>query len=436
MRKRIHLKSYTASFVRAENDGKAAQLYGWVHERRNLGGIKFILLRDSSGLAQVTASKKSSDPAILTVIDELTPESVVYVEGTVQKSTMAKIGAELIPTKIEILNKALTPLPLDPSGKVPAEIETRLNARYMDLRRREPLAIFRIAHVVLQVIRDHLSNLGFREVITPRILASATEGGANLFKVDYFGLPAFLSQSPQLYKEVLTSSLERVFEIGSFFRAEESHTTYHLSEFVSIDIETAFATAEDVMKILEDLIVEIFASVKLTCKEELQTIGVDLMIPEKPFKRLPYQDALKELSEVGVEMKFGDDIHTLALRKLGEKYPGPYFITRWPTKAKTFYIAPEEENSELCQGFDLNYGFMEIASGGKRIHKRELLEKRLREQGLNPENFRSHLEAFDYGMPPHAGWAVGYGRLLMALTGAENIRDVVLFPRDKNRLTP
>ncbi len=267
-------------------------------------------------------------------------------------------------------------------------------------------------------------------------MASATEGGASLFKVDYFGLPAFLSQSPQLYKEVLTSSLERVFEIGSFFRAEESHTTYHLSEFVSIDIEAAFADAEDVMKLLEDLITEIFATVKIACKEELQTLGMDLKIPEKPFKRLPYTEALKELKEEGLEMKFGDDLHTLALRKLAEKYSGPYFVTRWPTKAKTFYISPEEANPELCQGFDLNYGFMEIASGGKRIHKRETLEQRLREQGLNPENFRSHLEAFDYGMPPHAGWAVGFGRLLMVLTGAQNIREVVLFPRDRNRLTP
>ncbi len=351
-------------------------------------------------------------------------------------STIAHLGAELIPSKIELLNKASTPLPLDPSGKVPAEIETRLNARYIDLRRREPLAIFQISHLVLQVIRDYLSNLGFREVITPRILASATEGGANLFKVDYFGMPAFLSQSPQLYKEVLTSSLERVFEVGSFFRAEESHTTYHLPEFVSIDIEAAFATAEDVMKILQDMIVEIFATVKLECKDELQTLGVDLKIPQKPFKQLPYQEVLKELQEAGVEMKFGDDLHTLALRKLGEKHPGPYFVTRWPTKAKTFYIAPEEENPELCHGFDLNYGFMEIASGGKRIHRRQLLEQRLREQGLNPENFQSHLEAFDYGMPPHAGWAVGFGRLLMVLTGAQNIREVVLFPRDRSRLTP
>jgi nondiscriminating aspartyl-tRNA synthetase len=430
------LKSYTASFVRAENDGKTAQLYGWVHERRNLGGIKFILLRDSSGLAQVTASKKSSDPSILTTIDELTPESVVYVEGTVQKSTMAKIGAELIPTKIELLNKAMAPLPLDPSGKVPAEIETRLNARFIDLRRPEPLAIFRIAHVVLQVIRDHLSNLGFLEVITPRILGSATEGGANLFKVDYYGQPAYLSQSPQLYKEVLTSSLERVFEIGPFFREEESHTTYHLSEFVSVDIETAFATAEDVMKILEDLIVEIFASVKVTCKEELQTLGVDLRIPEKPFKRLPYQEALREVNDSGLEMKFGDDLHTLAMRKLGEKYPSTCFVTHWPTRARTFYIMPEEENPDLCHAFDLNYGFVEIASGGKRIHTRKLLEKRLSEQGLNPKDFRSHLEAFDYGMPPHAGWAFGLGRLLTILTGVPNIREVVLFPRDQNRLTP
>lgn len=430
------MKSYTANFVRAENDGKKIELHGWVQEKRDLGGIKFILLRDSSGLAQITALKKNADPTLLATIDKLTPESVIHVEGIVQRSTLAKLGAELIPGRLELLNEALTPLPLDTSGKVPAEIETRLNARSIDLRRREPVAIFRISHVVLQTARDFLSDLGFREVITPRILGSATEGGANLFKVDYFGLPAFLSQSPQLYKEVLTSSLERVFEIGSFFRAEESHTTYHLSEFVSMDIEAAFANAEDVMKILEDLITEIFATVKVECSDELKTLGVELKIPEKPFKRLPYSELLEELRKDGVEIKFGDDIGTPALRKLGEKYSEAYFITHWPTATRAFYISPEEENSELCHAFDLNYGSMEIASGGKRIHEHAVLERRLREKELNPENFRSHLEAFDYGMPPHAGWAVGFGRLMMVLTGAQNIREVVLFPRDRNRLAP
>jgi len=231
-------------------------------------------------------------------------------------------------------------------------------------------------------------------------------------------------------------SLEKVFEIGPFFRAEMSHTRHHLSEFVSIDIEEAFADAEDVMQLLEQLMQHACRSVNEKCERELATLKYSLKVPEVPFKRLTYSAILEELKKEGVDIKWGEDIPTPAFRTLGKMHPYFYFIVDWPTEAKAFYIKPRDDKPEICEGFDLMWRWIELVSGGTRIASKELLMKRLREKGLNPESFRCHLQAFDYGMPPHAGWAIGLERLTMTLTGRKNIREVALYPRDKFRLTP
>jgi aspartyl-tRNA synthetase len=231
-------------------------------------------------------------------------------------------------------------------------------------------------------------------------------------------------------------SLERVFEVGPFFRAEESHTRRHLSEFVSIDIEQAFADAEDVMQLLEQLMQHTCKEVNEKCRREIAALNYQLEVPKIPFKRLTYNEILKDLSREGVEIPWGEDIPTQAFRTLGKIHPYFYFIIDWPTNAKAFYIKPKEDNPEICEGFDLMWRWVELASGGTRIASKELLIKRLEEKGLNPESFKHHLQAFDYGMPPHAGWAIGLERLTMMLTGKKNIREVTLYPRDKFRLTP
>jgi nondiscriminating aspartyl-tRNA synthetase len=231
-------------------------------------------------------------------------------------------------------------------------------------------------------------------------------------------------------------SLEKVFEVGPFFRAEESHTRRHLSEFVSVDIEKAFADAEDVMALLEQVIQHACKTVKEKCQKELSALKYKLDIPELPFKRLTYSEILDELKKQGVEIPWGEDIPTEAFRTLGKLHPNFYFITDWPTHAKAFYIKPREDNPELCEGFDLMWRWIELVSGGTRIAEKQLLITRLEEQGLNPEAFKHHLQAFDYGMPPHAGWAIGLERLTMALTGKKNIREVTFYPRDRLRLTP
>ncbi|MDH5793447.1 MAG: aspartate--tRNA(Asn) ligase, partial [Candidatus Bathyarchaeota archaeon] len=251
-----------------------------------------------------------------------------------------------------------------------------------------------------------------------------------------FKRKAFLAQSPQLYKEQLVMSLEKVFEVGPFFRAEESHTRIHSSEFVSIDIEQAFADAEEVMQLLERLMQYVCKTVAEKCQKQLATLRHKIKVPEVPFKRLTYEEILRDLKHEGIEIPWGEDLPTPALRTLGKIHPYFYFITDWPTHSKAFYIKPRGDNPDICEGFDLMWSWLELVSGGMRIAAKELLVKRLKEKGLNPESFKHHLQAFDYGMPPHAGWAIGLGRLTMMLTGKRNIREVTLYPRDKFRLTP
>ena len=318
-----------------------------------------------------------------------------------------------------------------------AFLEEQEHALYsLDLCQEKNVAAFKIQHVAVEALRNFLFDRGFLEVHTPRIIRSATEGGAALFSIDYFERKAFLAQSPQLYKEQLVMSLEKVFEIGPFFRAEESHTRRHLSEFVSIDIEQAFAKAEDVMKLLEQLIQHVCRNVTENCKEELKKLKYRLNVPEIPFKRLTYDDVLHDLEKENVVIPWGEDVPTPALRILGRINRGFYFITDWPTRSKAFYIKPCEGNADVCEGFDLMWRWLELVSGGTRIASKELLIKRLKEKQLNVESFKHHLEAFDYGMPPHAGWAIGLERLTMLLTGKKNIREVALYPRDRFRLTP
>jgi nondiscriminating aspartyl-tRNA synthetase len=430
------VRTYYSANVTPHLDGEEVTLFGWVQEIRDLGGIRFIILQDREGTIQVTVPRKKVKPEILSKSEALQKRCSIGVKGTVRKTIMTPRGVEVVPKEIKVLSTATTQLPLDITGKTPANIEARLDARALDLCQEQNIAVFKIQHHALETTRDFLFEKGFLEVHTPRIIASATEGGAALFAVDYFGEKAFLAQSPQLYKEQLVMSLEKVFEAGPFFRAEESHTRRHLSEFVSVDIEQAFADAKDVMLLLEHLMQYVCKTVKERCPKELATLKHKLEVPEVPFERLTYDEVLDDLKKEGVAVPWGEDIPTGAFRVLGKLYPCFYFITDWPTRSKAFYIKPREDKPELCEGFDLMWRWIELVSGGTRIAEKELLVDRLREKGLNPEAFKYHLQAFDYGMPPHAGWAIGLERLTMMLTGKKNIREATFYPRDRLRLTP
>ncbi len=429
-------RSHYSTDVKPELDGKEVIVLGWVRDIRDLGGIRFVILQDREGTVQITITRKEVGDDVLKRADSLQRQYSIGVKGTVKKTEQTPRGIEIVPSEIRILGIAQHPLPLDMTGRTPAQIDVRLDARVLDLCRDENNAVFRVQHVVLEAIREFLSEQGFTEVHTPRIIASATEGGAALFPVDYFGREAFLAQSPQLYKEQLVLAFDRVFEIGSFFRAEESHTRRHLSEFISVDIEQGFANADDVMRVLEEMMRHMCKVVKRSCQKELKILKHRIEVPEIPFKRFTYDEIIEELAEKGIEVPWGEDIPTPAFRTLGELHPYFYYVTDWPTKSKPFYINPRDDNPELCEAFDLMWRWIEIASGGTRVHSKDLLVRRLREQGLHPESFRYHLQVFDYGIPPHAGWAAGLERTMMMLTGMLNIREVVLFPRDRFRLTP
>jgi nondiscriminating aspartyl-tRNA synthetase len=425
-----------SSHITSKMDGEEVTLFGWVQEIRDLGGIRFIIIQDREGTIQITLPKKKANPEVLSKSDMLQKRYSIGVKGIVKKTSMSPRGIEVLPNEIKILSTATLQLPIDITGKTPANIDVRLDARALDLCQSQNISAFKIQHSAVEAMRNFLFEKGFLEVHTPRIIASATEGGANLFSVDYFGEKAFLAQSPQLYKEQLIMSLEKVFEVGPFFRAEESHTRRHLSEFVSVDIEQAFADAKAVMILLEQLIQFTCKAVKEKCSDELQMLNHRIEVPKIPFIRLTYDEILNKLKKEGINIPWGEDIPTDGLKVIGKLYPTFYFITDWPTHSKAFYIKPRDDNPRLCEGFDLMWRGVELVSGGTRIAEKSLLVARLREQGLRPETFKYHLQAFDYGMPPHAGWAIGLERLTMMLTGKKNIREVTFYPRDRDRLTP
>jgi nondiscriminating aspartyl-tRNA synthetase len=424
-------RTHYACQVRPLLVGQQVTVGGWIEDIRDIGKLAFVTIRDLTGVCQVIVTGDNLQSAL-----QAPRQSAVTVTGIVQESKARDFPVELKVSEFTVLTEAVHPLPIDPTGRVESAIDKRLDARALDLRNPRIAAIFRLRSVGLKIIRDALSSQGFIEVNTPKIIGSASEGGANLFGFEYFdNRKAYLAQSPQLYKEQLTLGLDRVFEIGPYFRAENSHTVRHLSEFTSVDIEAAFLDYEDVMDILEKIVRKVASGLRETYSPDLQgASGKEISVSK--IERLTYGQCLEELGHEGEKLEFGEDLSDSALRKLGSLHPGFYFIMDWPLKLKPFYIHEKEEDLRLSKSFDLQYNYLELASGGRRLHNPRKLRKRLAEQGLDPTAFQDHLKAFDWGMPPHSGWGLGYDRLMMVLTGEQNVREVVLYPRDTERLTP
>jgi len=424
-------RTHNIEDVNANMKDQDVILAGWVEDLRKMGKMTFLTLRDVTGITQIILTDE-----LTKAVEGITRQSVVRVAGKVQDTRARDFEYEIKANEISILAKAVYPLPIDPIGRLESHIDNRLNTRALDMRNQKTASIFKIRHHVLASLRKILSEKKFIEITTPKIIGSASEGGANLFSLDYFGKQAYLAQSPQLYKEQMTIGLERVFEIASFYRAEKSHTGRHLSEFTSVDIEAAFMNYTDVMNILEDLVVDTFKYVSENCKKELEIIGNKTITPDHPFEKITYSQALDELKEKDVKLEFGDDLLDSHLRILGENHPSFYFLTDWPIKLKPFYIAEKQDNVELSESFDLQCGYLELSSGGSRLHNPEKIKSRLKEQNLDPSKFSEHLQAFDWGMPPHAGWGLGLERLLTVIIGIDNVREVILYPRDPERLKP
>lgn len=413
-------------------------IMGWVASIRDHGNIQFIILRDMYGEIQITVKSSECSDSLFQLAKEVKEHSSIGVRGKARPQEKAPNGAEIVPTEIRIFSIARKAAPfLVQSRTSTVGIDTRLDLRAVDLRRTYLGSIFRIRQTVLNSVRAFLSAEKFIEVNTPKMIATATEGGAALFPIFYYDREAFLAQSPQLYKEQLTMAFESVFEIGPIFRAEPSRTNRHLSEAISIDVERAFVDYNDIMSLLERMILKILDALKERNQDDLKYLQLQLPSTGMPFSKYSYSDIIDKLQEAGERIQWGDDISPQIMKSLKHEYLDDfYFIVDWPTSTKPFYIKPSTEDSRICESFDLMYGVLEVSSGSTRINHKDQLIERMSKQGLKPEAFDYHLRVFDYGVPPHAGFGLGLERLMMALTKVENIRDVTLYPRDIDRLAP
>jgi len=431
-------RTHYSKDVTVKDYGNIITIAGWVEDIRNIGSIAFIIIRDRKGTLQVTALKKEK-PEIFEKLVNIPRESVISVKGLCQNSEKARNGYEILPDEFEILSTAETPLPLGVVDKIESDLDTRLDNRFIDLRKEDIQAIFKIRSKVISSVHDYLRKKDFIEVHTPNIIASSSEGGTDVFKIKYFEKNAFLAQSPQLYKQtMMATGFDRVYEIAWYFRAEEHNTRRHLNESTAVDLEMAFISSEeDVMKILEGLVAHMWNAAS-DCTEELKILNKEVKVPKLPFKRITYDDVIEKLNKNKSDIKWGEDLGTEEEKLLGSimKKEGNtfYFITKYPIEAKPFYTMPEGD--KYSRGFDLECKGVEMASGSQRIHDIKLLKQRINKLNLNIKDFESYLKSFRYGMPPHGGFGFGIERFLMELLDIKNIRECILFPRDRTRLNP
>ena len=419
-----------------ENAESTVTIMGWVHRMKRLKTVTFIILRDRTGLVQCTFS-----PDVIDTLD-LTLESVVKISGhlTAGKNDFAPF--ELVGESIEILNLAHAELPIAVNGhEINVQIETLLKHRVLGLRHQKEQAVFKIQSLIGEGFRNFLTREGFTEIHTPKLVKEGAEGGANVFKLDYFGETAYLAQSPQFYKQMMViSGMERVFEVGSVFRAEAHSTSRHLNEYVSLDLEMGFIFDEvELMDLETQLLRSIFVHIADKGKEALTLLNVQLpAVPEKiPMMKL--NEAIEILKSQYNKTELEGD-----LDPEGEKLISQYiyettgsefvFLTHYPKKKRPMYTLPCGKME--THSFDLIFRGVEITTGGRRIHNLTQLIESMIEKGLNPDQYESYLEAFKYGAPPHGGLAIGLERLTALLLGINNIRRTTLFPRDGQRLTP
>lgn len=420
----------------SEHLAQAVTVQGWVHSIRSMGRLSFINVRDRSGIVQCVLEGTLANTT-------LSLESVVYVSGVAVAAPKAPGGVEIRASAVECANAAASPLPFEINKKtIGARLDTMLDHRVLSLRHPSVHATFRIQAALAGAFRSFLSSRGFTQIFTPKIVASGTEGGSNLFPVDYFGTQAYLAQSPQFYKQMMVGAgYERVFEMGPVYRAEEHNTSRHLNEYVSLDVEMGFIRSEDeLMDLEQELLAHMFAQAAAECEAEFALLGIEAPVPTD-IPRIPVAEAQRILQQ-----KFGKTSPKGDLDPEGErlicqyaaerKKPAFVFITRYPREIRPMYAMPAPENPSLTASFDLIFNGLEITTGGQRIHDLGELTASMRSRGLEPDHFSSYLELFRYGMPPHGGFAIGLERLTSRLLGQPNVREASAFPRDRTRLAP
>ena len=414
--------------------GSVVRVAGWIEDFRDIGKLGFLTMRDVTGAIQSVLMGDNLIKAKL-----IPRQSSILIAGTIQTTKSRDFEVEVLVKDIHVYSEAKQSLPIDPTGRVESNLDNRLDSRALDLRNPKVSKIFLLRSKVLEIMRNFFTKKNFIEVNTPKIIGSASEGGSNLFSFDYFKRKGYLAQSPQLYKEQLVLSLDRVFEIAPYFRAENSHTVRHLNEFLSVDMEAAYLDYFDIMDIIEELIKTVLKYIQdsdfKTDYYILDGKPIDDFI-SLSFPRLSYEQCINDLLNMDEKVNFGDDLLDSSLRKLGEKYNSFFFIVDWPIALKPFYIHEHEKNTELSKSFDLQYGYLELVSGGTRQHDIKKLQTRIKSQGLSIDSFVTHLRSFEWGMPPHSGCGLGFDRLIMVLAGLSNIREAVIYPRDTSRISP
>ena len=406
---------------------------GWISSIRGHGNISFVTIIDRIGEIQIVAKKGSCPDELLEKISKLKEHSCIGLIGKVKTSDKSPTGVEVIPKDLKVFSAVEKIPPFDPYAKTVKNIDTRLEIRAIDLRRDNLKKIFQARSEVLKVIREYFYEENFIEVNTPKIIATATEGGAALFPIFYYNKEAFLAQSPQLYKEQLTMSFEKVFEIAPIFRAEPSRTNRHLSEAISIDFEESYVDYNDIMERIEHIVKRTISVIQ---KFSNDNSGTKFTIPDMPnvIPQYTYTELFEKIQSTGGKNQWGDDLYPAQLNKIG--ITGFYFIKDWPIGPKPFYVKVSKSDPKISESFDLMYGDLELSSGSTRIAQKSELEDRMKNKGMKIDTFGYHLGVFDYCVPPHAGCGIGLERLMMALTGTENIRDTTFYPRDVDRLTP
>lgn len=415
---RIHVEELAAHV------GERVRVAGWLHHQRQLSRLTFLLLRDRSGILQVVVDR----PETMKEAAALESETVLEIEGRADAAPQAPGGVELHDPELRVLAPAAAPPPVDLRLPVPKEqLPTRLDHAPVALRHPRARATFELAAAMLAGFRTTLDRLGFVEIQTPKIVGSATESGANVFRLDYFGRPAFLAQSPQFYKQTMVGVYERVYEVGPVFRAEPHDTARHLAEYVSLDAELGFVRDHfDVMAVLREVVASMVEAIRERAPRAVELLGIDL--PE-----VPAEIPSLHFSETGVD---DVDLAPADERRLGEELGEFVFVTGYPMAKRPFYTHPEPGRPEFSNSFDLIFRGLELVTGGQRLHRYEDYVAAIEARGEDPAAYAGYLEAFRHGMPPHGGFAIGLERWLARLLDAPNVRETTLFPRELNRLAP
>src|SRR3989344_1082388 len=438
------IRTHNCGELTAKEAGKKVTLCGWVDTIRVQGKIGFLLLRDRYGITQVFLN-----PELAKEFGTLSKESVVLINGEVKKrpdnqvkKEMKTGEIELAASKIEVLSKAETPLPIEITEETTTNIDKRLDYRFLDLRRNKINTVFRIRSKIATLTSTFFDKEGFVNINTPKITKSGVESGAEEFKIDYFGKKAALAQSPQVYKQMFVmSGLEKVFEIGTIFRAEKSHTTRHLTEFVGIDFEMGFIKDEhDVMDVIERYLKHATKAVSHDCRNELQILGAQVQVPNE-IPRLDISEIRKLLKERGKAVPEDDDLDAEAEKLLGEivreKFGSEFvFALNYPWAKRPFYHMRPDGNQKGTRSFDLIYRGVEIGTGAQREHRLDILEKQAAEKGIDMAKLQFYRDIFRFGAIPHGGVGLGVDRIVEQMLNLGNIREAILLPRDPDRLTP